>query len=206
MHIKRFAAIMLAILLLLAPAYASEEATSRPPWLDKLSDAGSKIADKIRDEAPDAISKAKDKASDLVDKAKEKAPEVIGKAKDGLGQAQDEFSEFRQGQEDEFWAWFENQTGQGSSDQGSSSDTAQPPASSEISTPDSIPKQVVSASEEATSISSEATPGASASESPAEITPETQDSEGSFSMTDWLILVVIILQALILAKLAFRRR
>ncbi len=76
---------------------------------DRAQAAGAELWNTAKEKAPGVWDKTKETAGDLYDKAKEKAPEVYDKAKDGLESAGNKISDFRAGQEDQFWGWVDHQ-------------------------------------------------------------------------------------------------
>lgn len=85
-----------AMTLLSAPAAASDSGNS---WWDTIKDAGSDLVDTVKEKGPG-----------WVDTAKEKGSAALDKAKDGVNAASGAISEFNQGQQDQFFDWFDQQT------------------------------------------------------------------------------------------------
>lgn len=112
--------ILAATLAILTVPVAAAE--SEPSLGDRISD----LWQTAQDKAPGVWDAAKDKGSELYHSAKEKVPEVIDKAKDGLHDAKDAFSNWNQGQQDEFWQRIEDmQSGGATSAPPSSTDASQ---------------------------------------------------------------------------------
>lgn len=124
MHLSKKIA-MLAVITLIAlgmftpKAYAADAGTGEDQSLwDKLQTAGSEAANYVDEHkdgwiesAKEGASRVGEKAGELYDSAKEAAPGLIDKAKDGISDAQNQFSEWNAGQQDQFRDWFEEQTG-----------------------------------------------------------------------------------------------
>lgn len=109
MYIRKLVAVLMAmmILCLAAPAAMAESSST---W-DRVKTVGSDLWDKTKEKAPEVWDKTKDKASELYGKAREKAPEVKKKVKDSVSNAQEKISDFNNDQQDQFWQWFDGQTG-----------------------------------------------------------------------------------------------
>ena len=119
MYIKKMQKIFLLLIavatlaLLSAPAAASDSGSS---WRDSLKEAGSDLIDTVKENGPG-----------WVDTAKEKGSAALEKAKDGVNAASGAISEFNQGQQDQFFDWFDQQTHPNSSSQSQPSSDATKP-------------------------------------------------------------------------------
>lgn len=98
----KYATLVILALLVISPirVVAAEETGNEPSFWERWKQTGADLYDK-----------AKDGASRIADQVKEKAPEVIENIGDKIDEAQENVSEYRQSQEDQFWDWFEQQTG-----------------------------------------------------------------------------------------------
>lgn len=110
MYIRKLAMILATLVMLVMASPAAMAAESGSTW-DQVKAAGSDLWGTVKEKAPGAWETTKNKASELYDKAIEKAPEVKEKVKTGVNNAQEKISDYREGEEKEFWQWFENQTG-----------------------------------------------------------------------------------------------
>lgn len=91
-----------------------EELQRDAKWLyDKGKESGKKLGSWIADKAPDVIDGIKETAPEIAEDIKETAPEVADKIKSGASQASEAINDYREGQQEEFMDWFENQTGTG---------------------------------------------------------------------------------------------
>ncbi len=100
---------------------------------------------------------------------KEKAPAAAEKVKGASGKAAEKISDFRQGQEDQFWQRFEEQTGVESGLTGES-DTADNSGASDTATADSTVDSSVTATSDASAVASENPENPSATPSSIETT------------------------------------
>lgn len=82
-----------------------------PGWTNTAKDKISDAADTVREKAPGVWEDVKDTAADAADKIQEKAPEVIDDIKEGVENAQETVSDWNASQQDQFWQWFDRQTG-----------------------------------------------------------------------------------------------
>lgn len=110
MYIRKLAVILTTLVMLVIASPAAMAAESDSTW-DQVKAAGSDLWGTVKEKAPGAWETTKNKASELYGKAKEKAPEVKEKVKTGVNNAQEKISDYREGEEEEFWQWFDNQTG-----------------------------------------------------------------------------------------------
>lgn len=110
MYIRKLATVLMVCVLLCGCAPSALAAEDGSTW-DQVKAAGSKLWDKTKEKAPEVWDKTKDKASELYGKAKEKAPEIKEKVKTGVNNAQEKISDFNQDQKDQFFEWFDSQTG-----------------------------------------------------------------------------------------------
>lgn len=110
MYIRKLAMILATLVMLVIASPTAMAAESGSTW-DQVKAAGSNLWGTVKEKAPGAWETTKNKASELYDKAKEKAPEVKEKVKTGVNNAQEKISDYREGEEEKFWQWFDNQTG-----------------------------------------------------------------------------------------------
>lgn len=82
-----------------------------PGWLETARDATSSAVDTVREKAPEVWEDTKTAASDAAEKVQEKAPEVIDEIKEDAKNAQAAVSDWNTAQQDQFWQWFDRQTG-----------------------------------------------------------------------------------------------
>lgn len=87
------------------------EGTQDASLLNQAKEAGSELWSTVKEKAPGWTNTAKDKISDAADTVREKAPGVIDNIKEGVENAQETVSDWNASQQDQFWQWFDRQTG-----------------------------------------------------------------------------------------------
>ncbi len=122
----------LAICLACWPAQVSEASDDEAP---AKTESESSFWESIKQTGSSWFDKAKDGAADLTNQVKEKAPEIIENVGEKINEAQENISNYRQDQEDQFWDWFEQQTGT----QPAKESTTDNPDNSGTATEQSIP-------------------------------------------------------------------
>lgn len=117
MYLKTRICTAIAGVVLISASLAPTAAAAEPSFWDQVKSVGSGVYQSVKEATPGLIDQGKelagaavDKAGDLYDAAKDKVPAAVDKAKDGLQNAGEQFAEFRADQQEQFWAWFAQQT------------------------------------------------------------------------------------------------